>query len=141
MNARQRLIAEKIVAMSQYSIDGIPKCAKCGDTRYIVLDFHHIGGKGNEHRREIGRTSLARWLKEQGYPDGYSVLCANCHRIQHGGEIIIALDELEKEMSQDRPTYAEVGEENVKARFRQELKPLWTKYKPFAKDDNHDPAD
>lgn len=57
------------------------QCACCGlvEPRFLTLD--HIHGMGKEHRREIGNggTSLYRWLKKHGYPEGFQTLCWNCN--------------------------------------------------------------
>jgi len=73
------------------------KCACCGETVYEFLTFDHINNDGAEHRKIIGKTRIARWLKKNNYPDGFQVLCANCnhakghyghcpHQIQKAGE-------------------------------------------------------
>jgi len=54
------------------------KCACCGFDQPNALVIDHINGGGNKHRKEIGPL-LYRWLKEQGYPSGFQVLCANCN--------------------------------------------------------------
>lgn len=46
-----------------------------------VLTLDHINGKGNEERRRAkskGGWHFYRWLKQQGYPSSYQVLCMNC---------------------------------------------------------------
>jgi hypothetical protein len=46
---------------------------------FLVVD--HINGEGNKHRRAIGRTGLSfyRWLRTNGYPPGFRVLCHTCN--------------------------------------------------------------
>lgn len=58
------------------------KCLCCGeyDAKFLVVD--HMNGGGNQHRREIksvGGYNFYRWLKKQGFPSGYQVLCWNCN--------------------------------------------------------------
>lgn len=64
------------------------KCACCGETELTFLTIDHINNDGNEHRRQMagesGNYSQAgsrtyRWLRENGYPEGFQVLCANCN--------------------------------------------------------------
>lgn len=61
-----------------------PACACCGETNLYFLTIDHIDGKGNDHRREIFGSQTAgprfyRWLKNNGLPSGYRVLCYNCN--------------------------------------------------------------
>jgi hypothetical protein len=56
------------------------KCACCGESRPEFLAIDHINGGGGKHRKEIGYgTAYFSWLKKQGYPSGYRVLCHNCN--------------------------------------------------------------
>lgn len=74
----------KIEVLSYYS-DGSLRCA-CGESRLPCLSIDHINGGGNKQREELfsGRSggALYRWLKQQGYPLGYQVLCMNCQWIK-----------------------------------------------------------
>ncbi len=59
------------------------KCACCGESRYEFLAIDHMNNDGNERRRtnsaECG-SSLIYWLKREGYPEGFQVLCHNCNQ-------------------------------------------------------------
>lgn len=56
------------------------KCACCGEARLVFLTMDHIAGDGAEHRRKIKmKGNLHRWLKSNGYPSGFRVLCWNCN--------------------------------------------------------------
>ena len=59
------------------------KCTCCGETEPLFLAIDHIDGVGNKHRRSLGwrRTghNFYRWLKKEGYPPGFQVLCHNCN--------------------------------------------------------------
>jgi hypothetical protein len=57
------------------------KCACCGQTRAIFLCIDHINGKGHEHLRQIGTRGIGlyEWLKREGFPSGFQVLCHNCN--------------------------------------------------------------
>lgn len=53
------------------------------------MSRYHVNGGGNAHRQQImasqntgragGGPHLYRWLRRQGYPGGFQVLCANCN--------------------------------------------------------------
>lgn len=68
----------KTRVMSYYS-NGTPRCACCGTTYMSHLTIDHVENNGAEHRTNIGRTSLHRWLAVNNYPTGFQVLCANCN--------------------------------------------------------------
>lgn len=89
----------RLEALTYYS-GGTPKCSCCGDTHLIFLTMNHVGGDGAEHRRtEFGSSGepggrnggyggshmLWTWLKRNGYPDGFEVLCFNCNFAQYWG--------------------------------------------------------
>lgn len=56
------------------------KCACCGESRPEFLAIDHINGGGGKHRKEVGGGSrYFGWLRRNGYPPGYRVLCHNCN--------------------------------------------------------------
>ena len=57
-------------------------CACCEEDRQEFLAIDHINGGGKRHFQELGKsgTGFYTWLKKQGYPDGYRVLCHNCNQ-------------------------------------------------------------
>ena len=58
------------------------KCACCGESRIEFLTIDHIHGGGNKHRKEIhqaGGSHFYRWLINNGFPEGFRVLCFNCN--------------------------------------------------------------
>jgi hypothetical protein len=60
--------------------NGEPYCDCCGETEMDFLSVDHIGGGGSKHRREIGGAqALYSWLRRNGYPPGYRILCFNCN--------------------------------------------------------------
>lgn len=66
------------------------KCACCGETILFFLTIDHINGGGVKHRKEVvggGGLALYHWLKKNGYPEGFQVLCFNCNsgRSANGG--------------------------------------------------------
>jgi hypothetical protein len=56
-------------------------CVCCGESRYEFLSFDHINGGGAAHRRAIGKgTRLYLWLKKNGFPSDFRILCHNCNQ-------------------------------------------------------------
>jgi hypothetical protein len=65
-----------------------PKCPEHDKPHIEFLTINHMGGGGTKHRAEIGGkrtpgggvscTSTYRWLRRNGFPPGYNVLCWNC---------------------------------------------------------------
>lgn len=59
------------------------KCQKCGESRYYVLDFHHIDPSQKDFtisRMSANRNDMENIKKEI---EKCVVLCANCHREFH----------------------------------------------------------
>jgi hypothetical protein len=63
------------------------KCACCGETEPLFLSIDHIDNNGSEMRRNgiHGRsgTQFYQWLRKNGFPDGFQVLCMNCNVGKH----------------------------------------------------------
>ena len=58
------------------------RCACCNESHIEFLAIDHIDGGGNAHRKSIkksGGKSFYMWLRRQGYPAGFRVLCHNCN--------------------------------------------------------------
>lgn len=58
-------------------------CLCCGEDAIEFLSIDHIAGGGNVQRKSIGRQAgqdFYRWLRKEGYPLGYQVLCHNCNQ-------------------------------------------------------------
>lgn len=62
-------------------------CACCGETTSLFLTIDHVNDDGAAHRRSIGRFSLPMWIVENGFPEGFQILCYNCNcgRYRNGG--------------------------------------------------------
>ena len=64
-------------------------CACCQESELVFLTIDHIENDGNVHRHEVlkGRNTAGaktyRWLKANGFPDGFQVLCMNCNFGKH----------------------------------------------------------
>lgn len=54
-------------------------CAKCGDDRWYVLDFHHLGGKD----RNISTMSYCSIETIKKEIKKCEIVCSNCHREIH----------------------------------------------------------
>ena len=52
------------------------KCQYCDEKELCILTVDHINGGGRQHTKEVG--SLYPWLKLNGYPEGFQILCWNC---------------------------------------------------------------
>lgn len=69
---------QKLEALKHYSGDP-PKCACCREAHIEFLSIDHINGNGSRERRKRGYGYLYGYLKKEGYPSGYRVLCLNCN--------------------------------------------------------------
>ena len=71
------------------------KCRFCGEDEIIFLAIDHLDDNGSEHRRQqniqAGEKTY-RWLKKNGFPDGFQTLCHNCNI----GKQLIGTEELIK---------------------------------------------
>lgn len=59
-------------------------CNCCGEREKAFLTIDHVNNDGCEKRKEHGHSNrFYRWLRRNGYPDGYQVLCMNCNFGKH----------------------------------------------------------
>jgi len=84
-NARGRKTKQKLkVETFSHYCDGDIICKMCNKENDLqILTIDHIDGNGSEHRRELGGSNIGGhqfygWLKKNGYPEGFQVLCFNC---------------------------------------------------------------
>jgi len=82
---RQRLIkvSLKLEALEHYG----KVCRRCGFSDIRALQIDHVADNGAEERKSLGGQNFSghrfyRWLKVQGWPEGYQTLCANCNAIK-----------------------------------------------------------
>lgn len=76
----------RLECLQHYSKE-VPECACCKENEILFLHIDHIDGNGADHRRTLraelgyypGGNNLPYWLKKNGYPAGFQVLCANCN--------------------------------------------------------------
>lgn len=76
----QELLLKKEV-LARYS-NGECKCAMCGRDDVRILNIDHIDFGGTKHRKSLkiaGGVQFYRWLKREGFPEGYRVLCFSCN--------------------------------------------------------------
>ncbi len=74
----------KVAALRHYG--GV--CACCGEDDVRFLTFDHIDGGGRKHLAEVhAKGRLVMWLRDNGYPSGFQVLCFSCNsgRAINGG--------------------------------------------------------
>lgn len=82
---RDYRISVKLEVLEQY---GGAFCAMCGckdGDDVEVLELDHINGGGTKHRKELNMRGYQfyLWLRQQGYPKGYRVLCPTCNKKAH----------------------------------------------------------
>jgi hypothetical protein len=55
-------------------------CNCCGEPIIYFLTIDHINGGGCKHRKKVGEgITFYHWLIDNGFPEGYQVLCYNCN--------------------------------------------------------------
>jgi len=69
------------------------RCVCCGETEPSMLTIDHVNNDGAEHRKRLGLGKLKQtkpdsatfyhWLRKNGYPAGFQVLCYNCNISKH----------------------------------------------------------
>lgn len=57
------------------------RCACCDESEPKFLTLDHVHNDGSAHRKEIGNrgAGIFKWLRDNGYPAGFQVLCMNCN--------------------------------------------------------------
>lgn len=79
--AKQRNQALKDAAYRAY---GGYRCVCCDETQPAFLSLDHLNNDGCRHRKSIGRgANIYTWLRDNGYPQGFQVLCHNCNHGKH----------------------------------------------------------
>lgn len=81
----------KLDVVNHYS-NGKNVCACCGEAGIAFLSIDHTNGGGRKHRFSLfkkgdyGGTRFYRWLRANGYPQGFQVLCYNCNFAKGAGD-------------------------------------------------------
>jgi hypothetical protein len=72
---------EARLKLDAFAAYGGPKCVCCGETLMEGLTLDHINGDGAEHRKSVGAygVNIYYWLKKNGYPSGFQVMCGTCN--------------------------------------------------------------
>lgn len=84
--AKKGYIKLRMEILQHYS-GGSPQCACCGEANVPFLTIDHITGGGVKQRKALHVSSVAgfyTWLRKNGYPEGYQVLCFNCNGAKSG---------------------------------------------------------
>lgn len=89
LRAQRQRQADREAALVKYG----PDCQCCGESIETFLTIDHIDGDGADHRKEIFGSNYKnrppaghrtyRWLRLNGYPSGFQVLCFNCNYAKH----------------------------------------------------------
>jgi hypothetical protein len=72
----------RLEVLTHYA-NGILKCAECPESDLRVLTIDHINGGGAAYTRQLGTQTVYAYLKNQGFPPGYQVLCQNHNLGKH----------------------------------------------------------
>ena len=94
----------RLEALQHYSGLLVPECRCCEENTFEFLTIDHVNNDGAAHRREIGMTQgdpnqmekegrkssmggngFVYWLKKNGWPEGFQVLCWNCNGVKREG--------------------------------------------------------
>jgi len=59
------------------------KCQCCQEQELSFLSIDHINNDGAKHRKTVPGNQFYKWLKLNGFPSGYRVLCHNCNIGRH----------------------------------------------------------
>ncbi len=82
---RRRL---KLLVFKHYCKTKTVKCKTCGFKNIDALALDHIENNGATQRKAVfnkrtaAGTTFYRWLKRNGFPVGFQVLCFNCNIIK-----------------------------------------------------------
>ena len=84
-NAKEKRDVIKYDVLSYYSKklsnSDIPCCRCCGEDEFLIfLTIDHIENRKNAtHKKNLAGQNMYRYLRKNGYPSGYQVLCVNCN--------------------------------------------------------------
>lgn len=78
-SAQQKVMGQRL-RMAALEAYGGAKCSCCGESHVEFLALDHINGGGNQMRK-VHKTGkeFYKWLRNNGYPEGFRVLCHNCN--------------------------------------------------------------
>ena len=84
-NAKEDDLKVKEEVLSHYSKklsnSDVPCCNCCGEHEFLIfLSIDHITDRKNvTHGKGYWGSQMYRYLRRNGYPPGYQVLCINCN--------------------------------------------------------------
>jgi len=78
---RKRYDKARMECLNYYS-KGRFCCNLCGYNDIRALAIDHINGDGHEHRKEQQGGKIVFWLRRNGFPNGFQILCHNCNWIK-----------------------------------------------------------
>lgn len=76
--AMNRLSVEKL-RDQVFEAYGGASCKCCGESTVEFLALDHINNDGARQRASVGSGGVYRWVRRNGFPPGYQVLCHNCN--------------------------------------------------------------
>ena len=85
LKAKQERDRLRLEVIAYYS-KGAMKCECCGESHLRFLTIDHMHGGGRQHLKKIGPSRFYGWLKRNGFPEGFRVLCFNCNAATAGGK-------------------------------------------------------
>jgi hypothetical protein len=68
----------RVLKDAAYAAYGGYQCQCCGETERAFLSIDHVNNDGHAHRKTF-RGVIYGWLKKNGYPPGFQILCMNCN--------------------------------------------------------------
>lgn len=71
-------VRRMVLKDAAYTAYGGYRCACCGEAERSFLSIDHVNNDGHAHRKLIGNAKIYRWLRDNGYPEGFQVFCMNC---------------------------------------------------------------
>ncbi len=70
----------KTLVFTKYSIGNKPECSCCEYDELDGLSIDHIDGRKNvAHKKDLWGDKLLRWIRDNNFPSGFTVLCFNCN--------------------------------------------------------------
>ena len=63
------------------------KCCVCGMDNLDCLSLDHLNNNGYEHRKVLRSNSIYKFVRKNGFPEGYQTLCMNCQWIKKAEHI------------------------------------------------------
>lgn len=73
---KARNLKNKLAAFHAY---GGVSCQCCQEEHHECLSIDHMDNRGGDHRKALAGKPIYQWLAEEGYPEGFQVLCMNCN--------------------------------------------------------------